>query len=80
MSLVTFTGNDPRQNASDFWNSVEQKRNLSLGTTLPTDLTALINHQNRPKALFGSLPTETALEWFNTVDPTRNLGRLKEIS
>ena len=41
MSLVTFSGNDPRQNARDFWNSVEQKINFALGKTLPTDPTAL---------------------------------------
>ena len=28
MSPVTFSGKDPRQNASDFWNSVEQKKFL----------------------------------------------------
>ena len=77
MSLVTFSGNDPRQNASDFWNSVDQKINFSLGTTLLTDPTALTNHQNRRKALFGSLLTETALEWYNTIDPTRNLDQIK---
>ena len=76
MSLVT-SGIDPRQNASDFWNSVEQKINFSLGTTLPADPTALTNHQNRRKALFGSLLIETALEWYNTIDPTRNLEQIK---
>ena len=77
MSLVTFSGNDPRQNANEFWSSVEQKINFSLGTTLPTDAAALANHQNRRKALFGSLLTETALEWFNTIDPTRTLDQIK---
>ena len=77
MSLVTFSENDPRQNAREFWNSVEQKINFALGTTLPADPTALTNHQNRRKALFGSLLTETALEWFNTVDPTRNFDQIK---
>ena len=78
MSLVTFSGNDPRQNANEFWSSVEQKTNFSLGTTLPTDAAALTNHQNRRNALFGSLLTETALECFNTIDPTRNLDQIKE--
>ena len=77
MSLVTFSGNDPRQNANEFWSSVEQKINFSLGTTLPTDAAALANHQNRRKALFGSLLTETALEWFNTIGPTRTLDQIK---
>ena len=78
MSLVTFSGNDPRQNASEFWNFVEQKINFSLGKTLSTEPIALASHQNRRKALFGSLLTETSLEWFNTVDPTRNLDQIKE--
>ena len=77
MSLVTFSGNHPRKKASDFWNSVEQKINFSSGTTLPRDPTALTKHQNRRKALSGSLLTETALEWFNNVDPTRNLDQIK---
>ena len=77
MSLVTFSGNDPRQNATEFWNSVEQKINFSLGTTLPTDAAALANLQNRRKALFASILTETALEWFNNTDPTRNLDQIK---
>ena len=80
MSLVTLSGNDPRQYASDFWNSVEQKINFSLGTAIPTDPTASTYHQNRRKALFGSLLTETALEWFNTVEPTKTSTKLKEIS
>ena len=48
-----------------------------MGTTLPTDAAALTNHQNRRKALFGSLLTETAIEWFNTIDPTRTLDQIK---
>ena len=77
MSLVTFSGNDPRQNANEFWSSVEQKINFSLGTTLPTYAAAVAKHQIRRKALFGSLLTETALEWFNTIDPTRTLDQIK---
>ena len=47
MSHATFLGNDPRQNANEFWSSIEQKLNFSLGTTLPTDAAVLANHQNR---------------------------------
>ena len=37
VSLVTFSGNDPNQNALEFWNSIDQKVKFSLGTTIPTD-------------------------------------------
>ena len=45
ISLVIFSGNDPRQIASDFWNSVDQKINFSLSTTLPTDTSAITYHK-----------------------------------
>ena len=76
MSLVTLSENDPRQNASEFWSSLEQKINFSLVKTLPTVPTALANYKYRRKAVF-ELMSETALEWFNTVDPTRKLDLIK---
>ena len=33
LSLTTFSGNDPNYSALEFWNSVEQKINFSLGPT-----------------------------------------------
>ena len=66
VSLTTFSGNDQSQSALDFWNSVDQKVKFSMGV-VPTDPDKKKSYENRQRSLFGSLLTDTALEWFNTV-------------
>ena len=64
LSLMTFSGNDPNQNATAFWNSVENKILFSLGQR-PADNDARRSYDSRQRSLFGSLLTDTSLEWFN---------------
>ena len=54
LSLMTFTGNDPNQNATAFWNSVENKILFSLGPG-PADGDARRSYESRQRSLFGSL-------------------------
>ena len=56
LSFVFFSGNDSDLNAKAFWTSVENK--------IATDADAQPNYDHRQKSLFGSLLTETALEWY----------------
>ena len=63
LSLVSFSGNDPNQDATSFWNSVENKILFSLGTR-PSTHAAQTSYDKRQQSLFGSLLTDTALEWF----------------
>ena len=63
LSLMTFSGNDPDKNASAFWNNVENKIIFSLDQR-PTDNDARRSYDSRQRFLFGSLLTDTALEWF----------------
>ena len=65
LSLVSFSGNDPNQDATSFWNSVENKILFSLGTR-PTAPAAQTSYDKRQQSLFGSLLTDTALEWFES--------------
>ena len=76
VSLTTFSGNDPSQSALDFWNSVDQKVKFSLGV-VPTDPDKKKSYENRQRSLFGSLLTDTALEWFNTIDEAKVLNDIK---
>ena len=64
LSLMTFSGNDPNQNATAFWNSVENKTIFSIGQR-PNDGDARRSYDSRQRSLFGSLLTDTSLEWFN---------------
>ena len=64
LSLMTFSGNDPNQNATAFWNSVENKILFSLGQR-PADNDARRSYDSRQRSLLGSLLTDTSLEWFN---------------
>ena len=69
LSLMTFSGNDANQNATAFWNSVENKILFSLGQR-PAD----------NDALFGSLLTDTSLEWFNdNVTSATTWAQLKDL-
>ena len=61
---MTFSGNDPNQNATAFWNSVETKILFSLGQR-PADNDARRSYNSRQRSLFGSFLTDTYLEWFN---------------
>ena len=63
LSFVSFSGNDPDLKAKAFWTSVENKIVFSRGQR-PTDVDAQPNYDHRQKHLFGSLLTETALEWY----------------
>ena len=65
LSLVSFSGNDPNQDATSFWNSVENKILFSLGTK-PTEPAAQTSYDKGQQCLFGSLLTNTALEWFES--------------
>ena len=65
LSLVYFTGNDPNQVATSFWNSVENKILFLLGTR-PTAPAAQTSYDKRQQSLFCSLLTGTALEWFQS--------------
>ena len=78
VSLVTFSGNDPNQNALEFWNSIDQKVKFSLGTTIPTDPDKKKSYEGRQRSLFGSLLSDTALEWFNNIDEAKNLTDIKK--
>ena len=77
VSLTTFSGNDSSLSALDFWNSVDQKVQFSLGvvSTVPDKKKS---YENRQRSLFGSLLTDTALEWFNTVDEAKVLNDIKD--
>ena len=78
LSLTTFSGNDPNYNALEFWNSVEQKINFSLGAHPgSTDAGKKRNYENRQRYLFGSLLTDTALEWYKGVDAAKTLADIK---
>ena len=61
---MTFSGNDPNQNATAFRNSVENKILFLLGQR-PADNDARRSHESRQRSLFISLLTDTALERFN---------------
>ena len=61
LSLRTFSGKDPNQNATAFWNSVENKILFSLGQR-PNDGDARRSYDSRQRSLFGSLLTDTSLE------------------
>ena len=65
LSLVSSSGNDPYQDATSFWNSVENKILFSLGTR-PTAHAAQASYDKKQQSLFGSLLTDTALEWFES--------------
>ena len=78
LSLVSFSGNDPNQDATSFWNSVENKILFSLGTR-PTAPAAQTSYDKRQQSLFGSLLTDTALEWFESeVTDTTDWNTLKD--
>ena len=63
LPFVSLSGNDSDLNAKAFWTSVENKIVFSLRQR-PTDAGAQPNYDHRQKNLFGSLLTETALEWY----------------
>ena len=46
LSLMTFLGNDPKKNATAFWNSVENKILFSLGQR-PNDGDARRSYESR---------------------------------
>ena len=77
VSLTTFSGNDPSQSALDFWNSVDQKVKFLL-RVVPSDADKKKSYENRQRSLFGSLLSDTALEWFNTVDEAEVLNDIKD--
>ena len=60
-----FSGNDPNQDATSLWNSVENKILFSLGTR-PRAPAAQTSYDKRQQSFFGSLLTDTALEWFES--------------
>ena len=77
-SLVSFSGNNPNQDATSFWNSVENKILFSLGTK-PTAPAAKTSYDKRQKSFFGSLLTNTALECFEIeVTDATNWNTLKD--
>ena len=79
LSFVSFSGNDSDLNAKAFWTSVENKIVFSLGQR-PTDAGAQPNYDHRQKSLFGSLLTETALEWYtDEVTNTTTWAELKNL-
>ena len=79
LSLMTFSGNDPNQNATAFWNSVENKILFSLGQR-PADNDARRSYDSRQRSLFGSLLTDTSLEWFNdNVTNATTWAQLKDL-
>ena len=43
----------------------------------PTDGDEKKSYENRQRSLFGSLLTDTPLEWFNTVDEAKVLNNIK---
>ena len=53
LSLVSFSSNDPNQDATSFWNTVENKILFSLGTR-PTAPAAQTSYDKRQQSLFGS--------------------------
>ena len=78
LSIVSFSGNDPNQDATSFWNSVENKILFSLGTR-PTAPAAQTSYDKRQQSLFGSLFTDTALEWLESeVTDTTDWNTLKD--
>ena len=78
LSLVSFSGNDPNQDATSFWNSVENKILFSLGAR-PTAPGAQTSYDKRQQSLFGSLLTDTALECFESeVTDATNWNALKD--
>ena len=77
VSLTAFSSNDPSQSALDFWNSVDQKVKFSLGF-VPTEPDKKNSYENRQRSLFGSLLTDAALEWFNTLDEGKVLNDIKD--
>ena len=78
LSLVSFSGNDPNQDATSFWNSVENKILFSLGTR-PTAPAAQTSYDKRQQFLFCSLLKDTALEWFESeVTDAANWNTLKD--
>ena len=79
LSLMTFSGNDPNQNATAFWNSVENKILFSLGQR-PADNDARRSYDSRQRSLFGSLLSDTSLEWFNdNVTNATTWAQLKDL-
>ena len=77
LSIVSFSGNDPNQDATSLWNSVENKI-LLLGTG-PTAHAAQTSYDKRPQSLFGSLLTDASLEWFESeVTDARDWNILKD--
>ena len=79
LSLMTFSGNDPNQKATAFWNSVENKILFSLGQR-PADNDARRSYDSRQRSLFGSLLTDTSLEWFNgNVTNATTWAQLKDL-
>ena len=70
--LLTF------RSALDFWNSVDQKVKFSFSLgVVPTDADKK-SYENRQRSLFGSPLTDTASEWFNTVDEAQVLNDIKD--
>ena len=79
LSLMTFSGNDPKQKATTFWNAVENKILFSLDQR-PADGDARRSYDNRQRSLFGSLLTDTSLEWFNdNVTNATTWAQLKDL-
>ena len=79
LSFVSFSGNDSELNAKAFWTSVENKIAFSLGQR-PTDAGAQPNYDHKRKRLFGSLLTETALEWStDEVTNATTWAKLKDL-
>ena len=77
-SLVSFSGNDPNQDATSFWKSVGNKILFSLETR-PTAPAAQTSYDKRQQSLFGSLLTDTSLEWFESeVTDAINWNTLKD--
>ena len=78
LSLISFSGNDPNQDATSLWKSVENKILFSLGTR-PTSPAAQPSYDKRQQSLFGSLLTDTALEWFESeITNATNWNTLKD--
>ena len=79
LSLVSFSGNDPIQDATSFWNSVENKIPFSLGTR-PTAPAAQTSYDKRQQSLLDSLLADEALEWFaSEVTDATIRNTLKEV-
>ena len=80
VSLTTFSGNDPIQSALNFLNSVDQRAKFLIGV-VPTDpdkKKKKKSYENRQRSPFGSLLTDTALEWYNNVDEAKVLNDIKD--